>query len=403
MYPWMGYGGMGGLPWNGLDLGMGVGLPPERTIPPRPEVMWFSANFIVSWANRGPLNQALVTFGDINDPSPGSLGQPNTSIAVGVDALGMGSSTGVILDGGIFLDAGHNHSLEMTGWILGPESAKTVTASDRTGRPLIARPFFRTDLGTEGRAFTSVPDQISGSTDIELRSEFGSFETNYRNSKRLSREWVGDWLVGFRYATLREALTFQDRLNYLVTGFPFLGLPLTQGDSVFDQDKFACSNNFYGVNFGGRLQVQQDWYYVSFYTKAAIGVTNQRTRIEGFTTLTPGSPGTLFPNPVTVPGGVLALPSNIGRHTRSVFGILPEAGVTLGVQPIEHVRLTAGYSFLFWNAVARPGSQLDRVVNPGLIPTSPTFGTPGADRPAFSPSDSTYRLHTLSLGVELYY
>ena len=79
-------------------------------------------------------------------------------------------------------------------------------------------------------------------------------------------------------------------------------------------------------------------------------------------------------------GGILALPSNIGSYSRSVFGVIPEAGLTLGVQPINHVRLTAGYSFLYWNAVARPGDQIDPRVNRGAIPGDPTFGTAGRGR-----------------------
>ena len=41
--------------------------------------------------------------------------------------------------------------------------------------------------------------------------------------------------------------------------------------------------------------------------------------------------------------------------------------MTLGYQLTETVRLYAGYNFLYWTNVARPGAQIDRNLDVGFL------------------------------------
>ena len=76
-------------------------------------------------------------------------------------------------------------------------------------------------------------------------------------------------------------------------------------------------------------------------------------------------------------GGLLALRSNIGQYTeKDDFAVIPEVGINFGFQLTERWRLLAGYNFLYWGEIARPGQQVNPIVNPTLVPTSQLFGPP---------------------------
>src|SRR5207302_1975075 len=129
-------------------------------------------------------------------------------------------------------------------------------------------------------------------------------------------------LAGFRFLRLRESLSIEDRLRPLqLNRLPFEGVGLDLTDSLADQDSFRTTNNFYGGQVGGSLRWEGEWFSVCGYAKVALGATDQTADIAGSTTLiTPG--GTQ-----TASGGILALPSNIGQHHRTAFGVVPEAGL----------------------------------------------------------------------------
>src|SRR5581483_95972 len=132
--------------------------------------------------------------------------------------------------------------------------------------------------------------------------------------------------------------------------------------------------------------------------KVALGATQQRVNINGFSTL-------ITPTGNTVAqGGILALPSNQGEHTRFVLGVVPEVGVNFGVDVLKHVRIRTGYSLLMWNKVVRPGDQIDRNVNPAQIPTDQSFGTLGGPtRPTFDFHNQFFWVHALNIGFEIHY
>ena len=78
--------------------------------------------------------------------------------------------------------------------------------------------------------------------------------------------------------------------------------------------------------------------------------------------------------------------SNIGHFSQSQFAVVPEIGVKLGYQLTPNLRLQAGYNFLFWSNVVRPGQQIDTSVNPNL--------TAARCRPRSRPTSSAAKLQT---------
>src|SRR5262249_36584507 len=121
--------------------------------------------------------------------------------------------------------------------------------------------------------------------------------------------------------------------------------------------------------------------------------------IGGTTSVTPpGGPTT------TVQGGILAVSSNIGQHRHDEFAVVPEVNLSVGYKVNKSIRVYAGYSFLYWSDVLRPGDILDRTVNRTLIPTSLQFGPlVGPLRPSPAIHQSDVFIHGGQLGVALRY
>jgi hypothetical protein len=125
--------------------------------------------------------------------------------------------------------------------------------------------------------------------------------------------------------------------------------------------------------------------------KLGLGNSHCRVVVDGMTTTTaPNGGGT-----TTAIGGLLAQRTNIGTYEQNHFAVIPELGITLGYDLTRRLRATFGYSFLYWNRVARPGSLLDTSVSQ-LPPEDPT----GARRPAFAFSTREFWAQGMNAGLE---
>ena len=103
---------------------------------------------------------------------------------------------------------------------------------------------------------------------------------------------------------------------------------------------------------------------------------------------------TVIPN-----SGLLAQPTNVGRTKHSSFAAVPEVGLKIGYQFTDHLRVTVGYDFLYWSRVARPGQQIDTLVN-----TSQLLRQGGAAVVPANPArifhDTDYWAQGINLGLE---
>ena len=77
--------------------------------------------------------------------------------------------------------------------------------------------------------------------------------------------------------------------------------------------------------------------------------------------------------------------------------MMPELGLTAGYNFTAKLRMTFGYSIMYWNNVARPGDQIDTNINPAQIP--PATATPGY-RPAFQLHTSDFWAQGVNMGLE---
>src|SRR5262249_4847618 len=103
-------------------------------------------------------------------------------------------------------------------------------------------------------------------------------------------------------------------------------------------------------------------------------------------------------------GGYFVLPTNSGHFATDRFGFSPEATVGAGAQICDWMRVSVNYTFLYLSTVARPGDQLDRVINPtqGRAYTGdPNSVLVGPPRPMYQGRSNEYWMMGLSIGAEV--
>ena len=150
------------------------------------------------------------------------------------------------------------------------------------------------------------------------------------------------------------------------------------------------------------MEYRRNRWTVDLRTSVALGTTHERLRVEGDQIRTlPGQP------PLVLAGGLLALNSNSGRFTRDQFAVVPEVGLNVGYQVTDHLRLFAGYNFLYWSRVIRPGDQIDPVLDINRIPrfVPPGVVVPPAPevRPAVLFRETDFWAQGLLAGVQFNY
>ena len=218
------------------------------------------------------------------------------------------------------------------------------------------------------------------------------------NLYRSSDSWIVG-LAGFRSMGLDESVRFTESLRSLIPGgsVTFGGATIDQSQTVGTNDEFKTTNRFYGPQLGTRVGTLFGGMFVSAHASVALGVTQQERTIEGSTVLASGG-RTL----ATLPGGVFALPTNIGRTTQGEFSVVPEAGLSMGYQFTSWLSARFGYNFVCWNNVQRATQQVDATINPGLVPSDVSYGTPGGpNRPGVTLRTSDFWAQGINFGIEI--
>jgi hypothetical protein len=379
--------------------------------------LWWSARYLLYWVKHSPV-PPLVTTGVTGDP-PGAIGQDDTVILLG-GTQSYKPFSGVRVSAGYAIDNLRQTSIVGSFFVLGGRESVFQLASDDTGRPAISRPFFSNTPPERfpelfpGEDVHSVarPDLFAGNVRVGIDMDLLGAELSCAHSLVDVGPLAVDCFIGGRYLYMCETLDIRDRtlsiggdlfLNgvQLAVFNPDSGSLDSTGFAVATHDRVRTVNHFYGGQIGLRGEYSCDCFYISTKLKVALGATNQMVHVEGDTTA-------ILPDntQINVQGGVLALQPNIGRRERTEFAVIPEVELNVGFYLNERVRVFAGYTFMYWSNVARPGEQLDRVINPSFLPTAdPTaFGSganPQNPRPLLEKAD--FWLHGITTGFEYHF
>lgn len=369
---------------------------PELMGGPVPSRFYVDAEYLLWWT-KGDRVPPLVTTGP-PITSNGILGREGTVILFGNETLDPSARSGGRFTAGAWLGSCEPAwAFEFTGFFLAPKSVRFAASSP--GDTILARPFF--DVNTRmqlvqivagpGVAEGGVPVVSAGSVAVEDTSRLWGLEPNFRYKLCCDCWYRVDLLLGARYLDLDEGLNILEALQ------------ISNGESRFVSDRFATRNQFAGPQVGMSAQFQRGRLTVDLRGRVALGDTHQVVNIEGNSVIIPAGapPGSA----VGLTGGLLALPTNIGQFSRDRMSVVPELGVQVGYQVTPHLRAFAGYSFLWWTNVLRPGDQIDLQLDQALIPAFNPNPLPptGLHKPAVPFRESDYWAQGFNFGLEFRY
>jgi hypothetical protein len=256
-------------------------------------------------------------------------------------------------------------------------------ASLLSPRPL-ARPFINASTGAGDRAILNLGTAEAGSIAIRSTTKMWGAEANV--GARTSSALVDTVFVGYRFLGVRDSLNITDRNTVQTGGVGFFnGVPLNEGDTTVRADGFSTRNDFHGAQIGAKSIVRWGSFDAAARASVAVGFTNETLTVAGSTTLIRGEN-----NSTTLPGGLLALPSNMGSRTRASFAVVPEGDLSVGCQVFDHLRVSVGYNFVYCSSVVRPGDQVSNTISVSQVPTNTMFNAAVAapfPRPTFNQSD----------------
>jgi hypothetical protein len=377
--------------------------------------LWADLSF-QSWVLQGaPMPQPLVTTGPL-PAGPGGfapqfgagvLGQPGTEVAFGDSRLQQTFNQGARLTVGAWLDyPTETWAVEASFLYLSPQSQSTFLGSDALGFPLLARPVIDAGTNTETVLFVSAPGAFSGGIGITSTTSLWGAEGNllYVADRGDFMGGCGycNLLAGFRYLDLHDELDIAQSTQVLPEGVAFLNAnPGISPTRLSIDDNFSTRNDFYGAQVGAQLGYTFWRFNASLAGKLALGGVHQEVDVSGSTTVS----SYLLSKPATSPGGLLALPSNIGTHQRNIVAVLPTMEANLMFEVTSQIHLMVGYQVLYLSDVLRPGDQIDREVNRDQLPTSqlynPSLGGPARPGVLFNGSD--FWAQGLTLGISFWF
>ena len=372
-------------------------LPVVDPEPGSQATVWLKGEYLLWWIRKSPSNTPLVTLGDAADAVPGALDQPGTHVLFGNRPFSFDAASGVRVTAGV--DFLSDFGIEGSYFALERKANTFTVTSDDNGNPLIARPVFNNQTQSENAYLYSLPDAASGSVSAVVQSRLQGGELNLTSKIFCSDTMTIKALAGFRYLELTEDLGVVGNLTPLVPGFlTFMGQAADPPSTLTESDYFLVRNKFYGGQVGGQIGWRSERLSLDGTGKLGLGTTQEFFFINGLTTV--NSAGTVSTNP----GGLLAQPSNMGRHFHSSFAVVPELGLTAGYQLSQQFKATMGYNLLYWSKVARPGDQIDRTVNPTQVARDSNFGNGAADlRPIFQVHETDFWAQGLTFGLEFQY
>jgi hypothetical protein len=366
--------------------------------------VFVSAEYLLWWIKGSPLPSQLITTGSLD----------NGGAPLSGDDLTYGPLSGVRVTAGVWLDNQETLGLEVSGFVL-PQHTRTIgLQSDETGNPVVAFRYLDPPVGgvsAEDAFLAAVPDVLNagppqvgpymGSVAVTSRSRLWGTEANLVRTVYSRECFQLRVLGGVRYVDLDESLDLAfSRQTIAGSGADvfFQGTPFPDPSAVSSVDSFQTRSQFYGGQIGAAGAYSFGKLAVGLGGKVALGGTHEVVSVLGTSTLvTGGGPS------ITVPGGQFAAPSNSGRSARDEFAVVPEVELAVQYQILDHVQLFAGYDFLYWSRVVRPGRQADLVVDTRGDQIDPAFTgeTVAYPRPLFKASD--FWAQGLNFGVSLCY
>jgi hypothetical protein len=369
-----------------------------------PVKLWWVSGEYLLWRTRHPgLGYPLETAA-VAGTSNGILGTRNTVKYFDGGDLNYGNYSGARFTLGRWFDAPQTYGIEGSAFFLSAPGQQFVSIANLTSPSLVGangipatpisifRPYISaTSLTPQALLLGSqVPSTggtlTTGALRVDSNSNLWGAEANLLRNVYATDCIQICLLAGPRYLDLKEDLTVASVSQTSATSQIFGVL-----------DRFTTHNEFAGGQLGARLDWHKDCFAVTVTTKLALGDTFETLDVGGLTTSINGN------NVAVFNGGFLALPSNSGHFTRDEFSVVPQVALTLGYQAGQHCRFFLGYDFLYWTKVARPGDQINPMIDTTQVPSLTNQLNPAAVQPQALFVTRDFWAQGVSVGLEVRY
>ena len=317
---------------------------------------WVSVEYL-NWYQRGMESPALVTTSP-STPTPTPQAQAGVLPAAtvlyggGSDDILNNRMNGTRVRFGWWFANRPNLGVEAE-YVGFGQKTENFDSGQSTGNPILARPFYNAVTGMEDSELVAYPGLLTGRIQTQATSRFNGAAVRFRRIMCCSSgcgfspiacgpvptQSRIDATLGWRFFELKESLGIQESLTSQSTASP---------GSFILNDNFRTRNLFNGAELGFQWMTRRGYWSLDTLIRMGIGNTRQEVIINGSTQTTQN--GTV----TNANGGLLAQRTNSGTFVRNQFGVVPEIGATLGYQISQRMRLTAGYSFIYWSNVVRP-------------------------------------------------
>lgn len=351
---------------------------------------WFNANYLRWWSKDGPVTAALATSYPAGAARPGTIGGPATTILFNAgQELDFGGTSGFRVNGGAWIDGDATFGVEFSYFQLERTQADYLFASDGSANmPGLARPFF--DIASNGNTAIpiAIPGGFSGSIGISADSRLYGLDANALINLVCDEELRIDALVGFLNLGLFEGLSVESQSIRL----PGPGLVAS---SFILGDTFRANNFFYGAQLGTKAEYRMSNLFISGHAKLGLGAN-----VEFLSTAGSTRSSTPFGTFTRVRQGLLS-GAPPARVRDSEFSVIPQVGFKVGFLLFDCLRAYAGYDFLYWTNVARPGNQINDTVDARAVPRSPFFNGSNTMAPPVLIRQADYWAQGITFGLEL--
>lgn len=350
-----------------------------------PDNLWAEVDYRLYWLRPAPLTQPLAVTG----------GQT----VIGGRDVEYGKMNGFGVGAGMWLNDRNTFGVGASGFMIEQRSQFQAVNSAADGSPAFTRPFTDALLAQPAQLFISDPGRLAGGAFAASGGRLSGLELHaIRNLYYHCGNRV-DLIVGGRYLDLDEFLAFTQVTRPLgAATIQFSRATFGAGTVLTLTDRFRTRNQFYGGILGLRGEYHVGLGFLALSAKVGLGNNHQSIDIDGQSSVT-GPAVSVAP----LPGGLFAIQgANLGHQSVNRFAILTEIGAQFGVQVTKRAKMIVGYDFIYLNNTARPGPQIDPVVNTRLVPTSALFGTvSGLTSPVPTGARDDFYAHGVRMGFEI--
>lgn len=288
-----------------------------------PRLWWIRKEGLLFWG-KGRSMPALVTTSDTPVPPPG------TTVLFGGENVTSNARVGGRIDFGTWFNCDEFVGIGGRVWGLANDDTDFSLNSTDLPNQTIERPFIQSPDTQNSLVVADPFSPFDGDISVTTRSEVFGADAYVRIRCRQSCMSRTDFVTGYQFARINESLQIHSE---------------TQGRSLIVNDNYNTYNEFHG----GILGVIHDYNYgcVNLLLQARVGLGNmhQTAIARGDTNGTDG--GLYVESNTTV--------------VRDKFCAVPELGATIGYQFSPCMQIHLGYTFLYWNNVARPEAIIDQV------------------------------------------